>query len=45
MIEIINREKDISEVNTMSPLTWAYVGDAQNEFSKYKKIKATYVTY
>lgn len=31
MIEIINREKDISEVNTMSPLTWAYVGDAVYE--------------
>lgn len=27
MAEIINREKDISEINTMSPLTWAYVGD------------------
>lgn len=31
MIEIINREKDILEVNTMSPLTWAYVGDAVYE--------------
>ena len=27
MIEIIQREKDGAEVNTMSPLTWAYVGD------------------
>jgi ribonuclease-3 family protein len=27
MEEIINIEKDINEVNTMSPLTWAYVGD------------------
>lgn len=27
MIEIIQREKDVAEVNTMSPLTWAYVGD------------------
>lgn len=31
MIEIINREKDILEVNTMSPLTWAYMGDAVYE--------------
>lgn len=31
MIEIISREKDILEVNTMSPLTWAYVGDAVYE--------------
>ena len=27
MIEIIQRKKDVAEVNTMSPLTWAYVGD------------------
>ena len=27
MREIIQREKDVAEVNTMSPLTWAYVGD------------------
>lgn len=27
MIEIIQREKDVAEINTMSPLTWAYVGD------------------
>ena len=27
MIELISREKDVAEVNTMSPLTWAYVGD------------------
>lgn len=31
MIELINREKDIAEVNTMSPLTWAYVGDGVYE--------------
>lgn len=31
MLELINREKDIAEVNTMSPLTWAYVGDAVYE--------------
>lgn len=28
MIEIIDRKKDVSQINTMSPLTWAYVGDA-----------------
>lgn len=28
MIELIKREKDITEVNTMSPLTWAYIGDS-----------------
>lgn len=27
MIELINRKKDIAEVNTMSPLIWAYIGD------------------
>ena len=27
MIELINREKDVADVNTMSPLTWAYIGD------------------
>ena len=27
MLEFINREKEVSEVNTMSPLTWAYIGD------------------
>ena len=31
MIELINREKDEAEVNTMSPLTWAYVGDGVYE--------------
>lgn len=31
MLELINREKEKSEVNTMSPLTWAYVGDAVYE--------------
>lgn len=31
MEEIINRKKDISEVNTMSPLTWAYIGDGVYE--------------
>lgn len=27
MIELINRKKEIADVNTMSPLTWAYIGD------------------
>ena len=31
MIELINREKDEAEVNTMSPLTWAYIGDGVYE--------------
>lgn len=33
MIELINREKDVAEVNTMSPLTWAYVGDCVYELA------------
>lgn len=28
MIEIIRRPENESEVNTMSPLTWAYIGDS-----------------
>ena len=31
MIELIERPENESEVNTMSPLTWAYVGDAVYE--------------
>lgn len=31
MIELINRERDVSDVNTMSPLTWAYIGDGVYE--------------
>lgn len=27
MIELIERKRDIADVNTLSPLTWAYVGD------------------
>lgn len=27
MVELIERKKDEAEVNTLSPLTWAYVGD------------------
>ena len=27
MIELIERKREIAEVNTLSPLTWAYVGD------------------
>ncbi len=30
-MEIFNREKDEAEVNMMSPLTWAYIGDAVYE--------------
>ena len=31
MIELINRKKEIADVNTMSPLTWAYIGDGVYE--------------
>lgn len=31
MIEIIERPKSIADVNTMSPLTWAYIGDSVYE--------------
>ncbi len=31
MIEIINREKSEMDVNMLSPLTWAYIGDAVYE--------------
>ena len=27
MVELIERKREIAEVNTLSPLTWAYVGD------------------
>lgn len=27
MIELIERKRDVADVNTLSPLTWAYVGD------------------
>ena len=30
-MELINREKSEAEVNMLSPLTWAYVGDAVYE--------------
>ncbi len=30
-MELINRERDSLEVNMLSPLTWAYVGDAVYE--------------
>lgn len=26
--ELIERKREIAEVNTLSPLTWAYVGDS-----------------
>ncbi len=31
MLELINRPKNEAEVNTMSPLTWAYIGDSVYE--------------
>lgn len=31
MLELINREKSEMDVNMLSPLTWAYVGDAVYE--------------
>ena len=31
MLELINREKSEMEINMLSPLTWAYVGDAVYE--------------
>ena len=31
MEEIIQRNRSIAEVNTMSPLTWAYIGDCVYE--------------
>ena len=31
MIELIERKRNVAEVNTLSPLTWAYVGDAVYE--------------
>ena len=30
-MEIIDRNKDISEVNQLSPLVWAYIGDCVYE--------------
>ena len=31
MIELINREKSQTDINMLSPLTWAYIGDAVYE--------------
>lgn len=28
MIKLIERKRNVAEVNTLSPLTWAYVGDS-----------------
>lgn len=45
MIELINREKDETEVNLMSPLVWAYIGDSvyevfiRNELVNKTKLK------
>lgn len=37
MNNIIERKKDTAEVNTMSPLNWAYIGD--NVFELYIRMK------
>ncbi len=37
MNNIIERKKDTEEVNTMSPLNWAYIGD--NVFELYIRMK------
>lgn len=45
MVGLINREKDETEVNLMSPLVWAYVGDSvyevfiRNELVNKTKLK------
>lgn len=31
MVELINREKNETDINLLSPLTWAYVGDSVYE--------------
>ena len=31
MQELIKRQKDVEEINQMSPLTWAYIGDSVYE--------------
>ena len=31
MQELIERQKDVEEINQMSPLTWAYIGDSVYE--------------
>ena len=42
MIEIIKREKTQADVNMLSPLTWAYVGDAVYElYIRTKLVNAT----
>lgn len=41
-MEIFNRNKGIEEVNQMSPLTWAYVGDCVYElYIRTKLVDAT----
>lgn len=45
MIELINRKKSKTDVNLMSPLTWAYIGDCiyelyvRNELINKTKLK------
>ena len=51
MEEIIDRKREKVEVDTMSPLTWAYVGDSvyelfiRNHLVNTTKNETTYVTY
>ena len=40
-MEIFNRNKGIEEVNQMSPLTWAYVGDCVYELYIHTKLVDT----
>lgn len=40
-MEIFNRNKEIEEVNQMSPLTWAYVGDCVYELYIRTKLVET----
>ena len=45
MVELINRNKEETDVNLMSPLTWAYIGDCvyelyiRNELVNKTKLK------
>lgn len=42
MIELIKRPENESEVNTMSPLTWAYIGDSVYElYIRMKLVNTT----
>ena len=39
MIELIERKRNVAEVNTLSPLTWAYVGDSVFELLVRTRIR------